>query len=144
MRLGCDAERWDEAGQWLLMKAPLKRRVKLADSVAVMNRQRTIYLELTSVGAGPPRRPDSTPLLAAAAPSATKLVIVASENPVKIGAARDGSSRMFPGVPDQPSTDQETLGSVGILTGDVVRRQSYYSEDVALALIPLKRAQLAF
>lgn len=55
---------------------------------------------------------------------------------------------MFPGVssgvPDQPSTDHETLGSVGILTGDVVRRQGYYSEAVALALIPCKRAQLAF
>lgn len=53
MRLGRDAERWDEAGQWLLMKAPLKRRVKLADSATVMNRPRTIYLKLTSVGAGP-------------------------------------------------------------------------------------------
>ncbi|KAK9434739.1 hypothetical protein VB005_09521 [Metarhizium brunneum] len=93
-------------------------------------------------------RLDSTPTLAAAAPSATKLVIVASENPVKIGAAREGPSRMFPGVsssvPDQPSTDHETLDSVGILTGDVVCRQGYYSEDVALALIPCKRAQLAF
>ncbi|KAG8411171.1 hypothetical protein J3459_016567 [Metarhizium acridum] len=192
------------------------------------------------------------------AAAAARVVIVASENPVKIGAARDGFSRMFPGVafdvratsvpsgvPDQPSTDQETLqgalnrarnaraaepnadywvgleggvddagpahreapmqsfawiavigkggeegspervgkartatyylprqtatllrggmelghaddlvhgrtnskhksGSVGILTGDVVNRQSYYSEAVVLALIPFRNAQLTF
>lgn len=49
-------------------------------------------------------------------------VVVASKNPVKIGAAQDGFSRMFPGstfnvrgisvpsgVPDQPFTDDETL-----------------------------------
>ncbi|KAK2590844.1 hypothetical protein QQS21_011481 [Conoideocrella luteorostrata] len=182
------------------------------------------------------------------------VVIVASKNPVKIGAARDGLSRMFPnstfevrgisvpsGVPDQPFTDEETLrgalnrarnardaepsadywigleggvdakgdegpiqsfawiavvgkgkdgfgervgrartatyylpdetakllrdgmelghaddlvhgktnskhksGSVGILTDDVVNRQSYYSEAVVLALIPFKNEQLTF
>lgn len=201
--------------------------------------------------------------MAASAPSAT-VVIVASKNPVKIGAARDGFSRMFPsltfdvratsvpsGVPDQPFTDEETLqgalnrarnardvepnadywigleggvdagkagdtddggdggpiqsfawivvvgkgkgkdgagervgkartatyylpeetakllrdgmelghaddlvhgrtnskqksGSVGILTDDVVNRQSYYSEAVVLALIPFKNASLTF
>ncbi|KFG84167.1 hypothetical protein MANI_021634 [Metarhizium anisopliae] len=115
-----------------------------------MDRPRTIYLKLTSVGAG--HRPASVwtahPPWRQRRPRRPKLVIVASENPVNIGAARDGSSRMFPGVssgvPDQPSTDHETLGSVGILTGDVVRRQGYYSEAVALALIPFKRAQLAF
>ena len=55
-----------------------------------------------------------------AAPS--QKVIVSSQNPVKIGAAREGFSRMFPntnldlhglsvssGVPDQPFTDEETL-----------------------------------
>ena len=49
-------------------------------------------------------------------------VVVASKNPAKIGAARDGFTRMFPdktfafrgvsvpsGVPDQPFTDAETL-----------------------------------
>ena len=54
--------------------------------------------------------------------SARVVVIVASNNPVKIGASRDGFSRMFPtltfdvqaisvpsGVPDQPFTDEETL-----------------------------------
>ena len=59
--------------------------------------------------------------MAASAPS-TKVVIVASKNPVKIEAALDGFSRMFPslafdvrgtsvpsGVPDQPFTDNETL-----------------------------------
>jgi inosine/xanthosine triphosphatase len=192
--------------------------------------------------------------MAAAAPL-EKIIIVASKNPVKIGAARDGFSRMFPawspqvraisvpsGVPDQPFTDQETLqgalnrarnarhvepnadfwigleggvdagdaaggpiqsfawiaivgkgqdgsgervgkartatyylpeesakllrdgmelghaddlvhgrtnskqksGSVGILTDDVVNRQSYYSEAVILALIPFKNSHLSF
>ncbi|GAO13687.1 uncharacterized protein UV8b_01683 [Ustilaginoidea virens] len=189
-----------------------------------------------------------------ASADSASIVIVASQNPVKIGAALDGFSRMFPtstfkvrgvsvpsGVPDQPFTDQETLqgainrarnarnaepgadywigleggvdaeadggpmqsfawvavvgkgeagrgervgkartstyylpeetarllrdgmelghaddlvhgrtnskhksGSVGILTGDVVNRQSYYSEAVVLALIPFKNAQLTF
>ncbi|OAQ62652.1 NTPase [Pochonia chlamydosporia 170] len=194
--------------------------------------------------------------MAAAAVSA-KVVVVASKNPVKIGAARDGFARMFPtltfdvratsvpsGVPDQPFTDEETLqgalnrarnardvepnadywigleggvdggeaddgpiqsfawivvvgkgkdgdgngervgkartstyylpeetakllrdgmelghaddlvhgrtnskhksGSVGILTDDVVNRQSYYSEAVVLALIPFKNVRLTF
>lgn len=182
-------------------------------------------------------------------PNPATEVIVASQNPVKLGAARDGFSRMFPdltfavrgisvpsGVPDQPLTDEETLegaltrarnardaapdasywigleggvdsrggdgpvqsfawiavlgegkrvgkartatyylpeetarllregmelghaddlvhgrtnskqksGSVGILTHDVVNRQSYYSEAVVLALIPFKNSGLTF
>ncbi|KAJ6784953.1 hypothetical protein PWT90_01752 [Aphanocladium album] len=174
-------------------------------------------------------------------------VIVASKNPVKIGATKDGFTRMFPdgnfafkgcsvgsGVSDQPLTDQETLqgalnrarnaqelepaatywigleggvqtvdnevqafawivvlgrdnkigrartstfflpqettkllrsglelgdadnllysktnskhqtGTVGILTGDLITRQSYYTEAVILALIPFKNTQLTF
>lgn len=188
---------------------------------------------------------------------ASVVVIVASKNPVKIGATRDGFSRMFPtatldvralsvpsGVPDQPFTDEETLqgalnrarnareaepdadfwvgleggvdggsqpsdgpiqsfawivvvgkaedgagserqgkartatyylpeetakllrdgmelghaddlvhgrtnskqksGSVGILTDDVITRQSYYFQAVVLALIPFKNVHLTF
>ena len=60
--------------------------------------------------------------MAAATTAATSIVVVASKNPVKIEAAREGFSRMFPtvtfdvratsvpsGVPDQPFTDEETL-----------------------------------
>ncbi|KJK74180.1 hypothetical protein H634G_10553 [Metarhizium anisopliae BRIP 53293] len=107
-----------------------------------MDRPRTIYLELTSPASGQHTDTGGSGALGNQARHRRL------RNPVKIGAARDGSSRMFPGVssgvPDQPSTDHETLGSVGILTGDVVRRQGYYSEAVASALIPFKRAQLAF
>jgi inosine/xanthosine triphosphatase len=52
----------------------------------------------------------------------TQTIIVASKNPVKIGAGKQGFERMFPklqaqaqgfsipsGVPDQPLTDEETL-----------------------------------
>ncbi|OAA74253.1 NTPase [Cordyceps fumosorosea ARSEF 2679] len=35
-------------------------------------------------------------------------------------------------------------GTVGILTGDVVTRRSYYAEAVVLALIPFRNAQLTF
>ncbi|KAJ3491282.1 hypothetical protein NLG97_g5623 [Lecanicillium saksenae] len=176
-----------------------------------------------------------------------RTVIVASKNPLKIGATTDGFTRMFPdgnfdfkgcsvgsGVSDQPLTDQETLqgalnrarnaqelepaamywvgleggvqtvdnevqafawivvlgrdnkmgrartstfflpqettkllrsglelgdadnllygktnskhqtGTVGILTGDLITRQSYYAEAVVLALIPFKNTQLTF
>ncbi|KAK3190684.1 hypothetical protein K4F52_003375 [Lecanicillium sp. MT-2017a] len=180
------------------------------------------------------------------------IVIVASKNPVKVGAAQDGFQRMFPhltfdvrsvsvpsGVPDQPLTDKETFqgalnrargardaepnaeywigleggidsdpksvgdgliqsfawiaivgkdgkegkartatyflpeetakllrggmelghaddqvhgrtnskqksGSVGILTDDVICRQSYYAEAVILALVPFKNTHLKF
>ncbi|KAF5124193.1 hypothetical protein E5D57_012121 [Metarhizium anisopliae] len=113
-----------------------------------MNRPRTICLELMSTQLDLQPASGQHTHLGGSGALGNQALIVASEDPVKIGAARDGSSRMFPGVlygvPDQPSTDHETLGSVGILTGDVVRRQGYYSEDVALALIPCKRAQLAF
>lgn len=176
-----------------------------------------------------------------------RTVIVASTNPLKLQAAQDGFTRMFPdgnftfhgrsvgsGVPDQPLTDQETLqgalnrarnaqrlepaatywigleggvhtvdgetqafawivvlgrdgamgrartgtfflpqkttkllrsglelgdadnrlynktnskhqtGTVGILTGDLITRRSYYAEAVVLALIPFRNTQLAF
>jgi inosine/xanthosine triphosphatase len=55
-------------------------------------------------------------------PATMKHIIVASENPVKLNAARQGFARMFPdetlaiagisvpsGVPHQPMTDDETL-----------------------------------
>ncbi|KAF0683922.1 Aste57867_24003 [Aphanomyces stellatus] len=181
------------------------------------------------------------------APTATRIV-VASKNPVKLGAARDGFEKIFPdqpctvsgvdvpsGVNAQPMTSQETLdgamnrvvaartlapdadfwmgieggvercgedamevfawivvqsadgkqgmsktanfylpsdvvqlvleglelghaddrvfghsnskqknGSVGILTGDLITRQTYYEHAVIMALIPFKNAQFHF
>ncbi|ATY64229.1 NTPase [Cordyceps militaris] len=42
------------------------------------------------------------------------------------------------------TNSKHETGTVGILTGDVVTRRSYYAEAVVLALIPFKNKQLTF
>lgn len=44
---------------------------------------------------------------------------------------------------DKTNSKHQT-GTVGILTGDLITRRSYYAEAVVLALIPFKNTQLTF
>ena len=42
------------------------------------------------------------------------------------------------------SNSKQQTGSVGILTGDVITRATYYQQAVVLALIPFKNTELGF
>ncbi|KAM3512308.1 hypothetical protein MY11210_004021 [Beauveria gryllotalpidicola] len=42
------------------------------------------------------------------------------------------------------TNSKHQTGTVGILTGDAITRQSYYAEAVVLALVPFKNTQLTF